>query len=318
MKIISSFVVVAAALAAGVPSASAQFGGLGGPGSITGTGTAQIERLPEVMRMRVIVTAKGSTLEEALAALKDKTEAAKSQLATLGADKGGVKLDEPQIAVENSDRRRQMEMMMAQRLRGGKRSAKKDETKQPVAVSSTLTAEWPLQAKSGEELLVAATALQEKVKAADLAGAKEASKLTPEEQEALEEMEAQGFDPYGGEEAKPGEPMFLFVASIAEADREKAEAEAFQKAKQHATRLAKAAGAGLGKLTSLAGDSQPGVDESDYANPYAGYAQPAAYRMLQMMRSGDQPDAESEALGATPAKVTYRVTMTASFELKAP
>jgi hypothetical protein len=211
-----------------------------------------------------------------------------------------------------------MEMMMAQRLRGGKRSPKKEETKQPVAVSSTLIAEWPLDAKTAEALLVAATALQEKVKAADLAGAKEASKLTLEEQEALEEMEAQGFDPYGGgEEAKPGEPMFLFVASIAEADREKAEAEAFQKAKQHATRLAKAAGAGLGKLTSLAGDSQPGVDEGDYANPYGGY-NAAAYRMLQAMRSGGQPDAELEALGATPAKVTYRVTMTASFELKAP
>ncbi len=317
MKIISSFLVLAATLAAGVPSVSAQFGGLGGPGTIAGTGVAQIERLPEVMRMRVVVTAKGSTLAEALAALKDKTEAAQSQLATLGALQGSVKLDEPQIAVENNDRRRQMEMMMAQRLRGGKRSAKKEETKQPVAVSSTLTAEWAMKAKTGEELLVAATALQEKIKAADLAGAKEASKLTPEEQEALEEMESQGFSSYGEEEAKPGEPVFLFVTPIAEADREKAEAEAFQKARQHAARLAKAAGAGLGKLMSLAGDSQPGVDESDYPNPYGGY-NVAAYRMLQTMRTGGQPDSAPEALGATPAKVTYRVTMTASFELTIP
>ncbi|HUE72545.1 MAG TPA: SIMPL domain-containing protein [Pirellulaceae bacterium] len=315
MKSIASFLALAAALVAGVPSVSAQFGGLGGPGTITGTGVSQIERLPEVMRMRVVVTAKGSTLEEALAALKDKTEAANSQLSTLGAEKESVKLDPPQIAAESSDRRRQVEMMMAQRLRGGKRSAKKEETKQPVAVSTTLTAEWPLQSKTGEELLVAATALQDKIKAADLAGAKEASQLTPEEQEALEEMESQGYNPYGDQEAKPGEPIFLFVAAIAEADREKADAEAFQKARQHAARLAKAAGAGLGKLQSLAGAGQAGVDESEYANPYANVA---AYRMLQAMQAGGQPDSESEAIGTTPAKVTYRVTMTAGFELTTP
>lgn len=316
MKIISSFLALAA-LAAGVPAVRAQFGDLGGPGTISGTGVAQIERLPEVMRMRVVVTAKGGTLEEALAALKDKTDAAKSQLATLRAEKGSVTLDSPQIAAENSDPRRQMEMMMAQRLRGGKRSAKKEETKQPVAVSTTLTAEWPLQTKTAEELLVAATALQDKIKAADLAGAKEASQLTPEEQEALEEMESQGYNPYGDQVAKPGEPIFLFVAAIADADREKAEAEAYQKAKQNAARLAKAAGAGLGKLQSLAGTSQPGVDESEYANPYGGYNM-AAYRMLQAMQAGGQPDSESEAIGTTPAKVIYRVTMTAGFELTTP
>jgi hypothetical protein len=206
--------------------------------------------------------------------------------------------------------------MMAQRLRGGKRSAKKEETKPPVAVSTTLTAHWPLQSETGEELLLAATALQDKIKAADLAGAKETSQLTPEEQEALEEMESQGYNPYGDQEAKPGEPMFLFVAAIAEADREKAEAEAFQKAKQHAARLAKAAGAGLGKLQSLTGAGQTGVDESEYANPY-GY-NVAAYRMLQAMQAGGQPESETEAIGATPAKVTYQVTITAGFELTTP
>lgn len=317
MKTIASFAALVAALAAGVPSASAQFGGLAGPGTITGTGVSQIERIPEVMRMSVVVTAKGGTIEEALAALKDKTDAAKSQLSTLAADKESVEIEPPQIAVENADPRRQMEMMMAQRLRGGKRAAKKEETKQPVAVSSTLTAEWKLQAKTGEELLVAATSLQEKIKAADLAGAKETSQLTPEEQEALEEMEAQGYDPYGGQEAKPGEPTFLFVASISETEREKAEAEAFQKAKQNAARLAKAAGAGLGKLQSLAGAAQPGADETDYASVYGGYNM-AAYRMLQAMQGGGQPDSESEAIGMTPAKVTYRVTMTAGFELTTP
>jgi hypothetical protein len=286
-------------------------------GLVSGTGAVQIERLPEMMRMRVVVTAKGSTLEEALAALKDKTDAAKGQLATLGAAKDSVNVDAPQVAAETNDQRRQMQMMMAQRLRGNRRPPKKEETKPPVSLSATVTAEWPLAAKSVEELLVAATALQEKVVAADLAGAKEAdNNLTPEEQEALEEMEDEMAMAYGGEEeAKPGEPVFLFVAAIAEAEIDKARAEAFQKAKSDAASLAKAAGAKLGKLSSVSGEAGAGIDTEDYV--YGGYDS-AAYQMMRRMQAGVRAagaEPAPEAIGATPGKVIFQVTMTASFEL---
>ncbi len=288
---------------------AAQFGG---NGTVSGNGVVTIERQPTQMRMKVVVTAKGSDLKAALAALKDKLDAAKVQLKALGADQASVKSDPAAIAAE-AGRNRQLEMMMAQRLRG-KRAAKKADTKPPVSVSTTLVASWPLPAAQGEELLIAATALQDKIKAADLAGAKEADNLTPEEQELADELADQGFNPYSGEEEiKPGEPIFLFVAPLTAADREQALAEGFAKAKEKAARLAKAAGAELGALKFL-GDQEMSADE-EYPGGYSYNSR--SYQMMQLMRGsrGDQEDA-TEAIGVQPAKVSYRLTVTASFDLK--
>lgn len=303
-------------------TARGQFGRADGAGTVSGLGTVAIERVPQTMRMKIVVSAKGSDLKEALAALKDRLDAAKAQLATLGADKASVKADPPQIAVEDPNRRRQMEMMMAQRLRGGGRKpGKKEETKPPVAVTATLSAEWPLKAPAGEELLVASAELQEKIKEADLAGVKEQSALSPEEQELAEELGADAMSMmYGGEEeAKPGEPMFYYVAPISAADRDKALADAFEKAKTRAARLAKAAGADLGELKSLSDTESDASDESLAVNsPYGGYNS-QLYRMMQMMRGQREGQVELvEAVGAQPTKVVYRVMVTASFDLKRP
>src|SRR5439155_24818128 len=125
---------------------------------------------PEGMRMKIVLTAKGKDLKEALATLKDRTDAARAQLATLGADKASIKSETPQLSAGKTNQQRQMEMMMAQRLRGGGGGKKpKKEEKQPVNVSTTLTAQWPLKAKEPEELLVTASVLQDKIKAAELA-----------------------------------------------------------------------------------------------------------------------------------------------------
>ena len=119
---------------------------------------------------------------------------------------------------------------------------------------------------------------------------------------------------YGDDEGiKPGEPMFVFVTPIAPADREKALAEGFQKAKSRAARLAKAAGAELGALKSL-NDSESDASDESNGSPY-GYDR-QAYQMMQMMRGG--MDELAEAIGAQPTNVVYRVTVTASFDLKQP
>jgi len=298
-------------------TALGQFGP--GDGAVSGNGTGELQRLPEIMRMRIVITSKGKDLNEALAGLKDRLAAAKTQVTALGADKAKTSSDEPQLAIENNDRRRQMEMMMAQRMRGGRRpAAKKEEVKPPVSVSTTLTAEWPLKATAGEQLLVAATALQDKIKAADLAGTKEQSKLSPEEQELADELAAEQMNMYSGDDApKPGEPMFMFVAPVSTAEREKLLAEAFQKAKDRATRLAKAAGAELGALRHLGDNEMDASDEMFVNNPYMGGSN-SAYRMMQMMRGNRTGQEElSEAVGAQPGKVTYRVMVNASFGLKA-
>jgi len=212
-----------------------------------------------------------------------------------------------------------MEMMMAQRMRGGRRpAAKKEEVKPPVSVSTTLSAHWPLKAVSGEQLLIAATALQDKIKAADLAGMKEQSKLSPEEQELADELAAEQTGMYSGDETpKPGEPLFMFVASISADERDKLLAEGFKKAKDHAGRLAKAAGAELGLLRTLGDNELDASDEALMNDPFAGSN--SNYRMMQMMRAsrgGLSPEELSEAVGSQPGKVIYRVMVTASFDLK--
>jgi uncharacterized protein YggE len=285
--------------------------------AVTATGVGELSRLPERMRLKIVVSAKGKDTAEALAQLKDRLTAAKAQLGMLGADKASISADEPQPTPEDPNRRRQIEMLMAQRMRGGRRpTAKKEETKPPVSLSATLSAEWPLQAKSGDELLVSTAALQDKIKAADLAGLKEQSKLSPEEQELAEELQGE-LNMYSGDEGpKAGEPMFLFVAPIPAAEREKLLAEGFTKAKAQAARLAKAAGVELGALRSLSDNEIDASDESMGMNAaFGGY--PASYRMLQMMRGGRATQNENaEAIGAQPGKLTYRVMVTASFALK--
>ena len=291
-----------------------QYGPSGGV--VSGSGTVSIERMPEGMRMSIILTAKGKDLKEALASLKDRTEAAKAQLATLGVDKTSVKSESPQISAGMTTQQRQMEMMMAQRLRGGGSKKPKKEEKPQVSVSTTLTAQWPLKAKETEELLIVANALQEKIKAADLAGNKDA-KLSPEEEEALAEMEESGYSRFGGEEGpKPGEPTFYFYTAITDAEKENSLAEAFKKAKDKAARVAKAAGSGLGKLASLT-ETEATADPDDYRSAYGG--DPYAYQMMQQLRRGGGDDSgPAEGVGIQPGKVTYRVSVHAAFELKSP
>ena len=112
---------------------------------------------------------------------------------------------------------------------------------QTVTVTGSLTAEWPLEAKSQEQLLLLAQGIEEKIKAADLSGSQEVQKLSPEEEELAEEAK-QAMGRYGEQPPPLGQPTFLFVAVLSKQDRQKAMAEAFKKAAAEAADLAKAAG----------------------------------------------------------------------------
>lgn len=283
------------------------------PGQVSGTGTASIDRMPQVMRMQVNLLAKGSKLEDALKELKEREGSARTQLAALGAAKDSIRVESPQVSSGQTEQQRQVAMFIAQRTRNSRRKTAKAAVA-PVSMAALLTAEWPLQAETVEDLLLAVHGIQEKVKAADLAGAKEASKLSPEEQELLEEMESGGYGGYSGEEGQPGEPMFVFVSPITGEERDKALAEAFEKARQSATRLARAAEADLGALRLLSDDAPMTSDYSEYA-AYGGDAR--SYQLMQLMQARRPLDPDRiEAMAAQPGRVTYRVNVTASFDLK--
>jgi uncharacterized protein YggE len=290
------------------------------PGTVSGNAHVTISRQPETMRVQIALQGKGATLKDALTAVKSRGDAARKQLTTLGAAKDSIKVESPKVAEKNdqqNQRQMRMQMMMMQRMRqGGKAAApKKAKTAEPILVSAMLTAEWKLDAKSPDELLLSVHSLQEKIKAADLAGTKDAEKLSAEQEEMLEEMEDQM--QFGSDnEPKPGEPVFMFISRISDADREKALAEAFQKAKTQATRVAKAAGAELGSLKSLTASSSSAGGYNQYGN----YNQ-HAYRAIQLARQAqgideDGSDDETEAMGVEPGPVKITVTVMASFDLK--
>ncbi|HEV3340414.1 MAG TPA: SIMPL domain-containing protein [Pirellulales bacterium] len=299
-------------------NASAQFGAAqaGGPPNVSGNGTAVIERQPELLRMEVDVLAKGKDLKDALGKLKQRRKAAEEQLAKLGAEAKSIRFGTPGIAPPENDQQKQMQLMMRQRMmqrRGARRPSEKPAPTPPVAVSMSLTAEWPLKAEEAEPLLIASHDLEEKIKAADLAGRKAAEDLSPEEEEAEEENDEQ--DPqvyYGGQpQAKPGEPRFVYVSTISDMDRAKALAEAFERAKAEAGGLAKAASADLGSLLQLAGGNESGVDSDAYEQWGGSYQ----YRMFQRAQRASSDD-KVEAVGPQPGPLKYHVTVTATFALK--
>jgi hypothetical protein len=173
-------------------------------------------------------------------------------------------------------------------------------------VTLQLTAEWPLDTTDHERLLAFCHDLQTKVVAADLAGLNEPKQLSPEEQESAEESQEPTI--YGSdEEQKPGEPKFVYVGKISEADRQQALKQAFSEAKNQAQRVAAAAGAELGKLSSLSGTAGNAGADNDYA---------AMYQLMRQARMASTADSENEAISPTPDAVNFQIVVQATFALK--
>jgi uncharacterized protein YggE len=294
--------------------AAAQMAAPGAPPHVDGTGEAVIERSPDTLRLSMQLMAKNMQIKQCLSHLKDRGEAARTQLVSLGATKDSIKIGSPRIDETQATYRKQMEMMMAQQMRQrGKK--KKAELVFPTVIAAQLTAEWPLSGKSVDEILILSHDLSEKIKAADLSGSKKSEKLLPEEEEVMEESDAMSnYQRYNQGNEKPGEPVFLFVSTIPADVQEKACADAFRKAKANATRLAKSADASLGRLLSLRkDDSFNGFDMENFRGDGAEYAQ---YVALSRQSGKLRPDA-SEAVGPTPDKIEHRVRVVVSFELRA-
>lgn len=288
-------------------------------GTISGNGVVVLKREPQILRLQIDLIAKGKSLTDAIETLKARREAARKQLTDLGAAPASIEFADMQVVPGKTDQQRQMEMMIRQRMRAsGKATTKEADKSGPLTVSVNLKAEWPLQAGSAEERLLRAHELQEKIRAADLAGQKADEQLSPEEQEAAEESEEAQMRVYESNEGpKPGEPVFFYVCKIPDADRAKALAEAFAKAKAQAAQFAEAAGVTLGALRHLGSGSGGALgmdyeDMSAYSNPtYARYV----YPLLQRARAS-QGEVIDEAIGVQAGTVTMRVSVSAAFAIK--
>ncbi|MDA1054310.1 MAG: SIMPL domain-containing protein [Planctomycetota bacterium] len=299
-------------LALSTTAAWAQFGaqlGEAGPGTVSGMGTVSVKQKPTLLRMTIQLQEKGKTVQESLAKLKDRRDAAVLQLQELGAKKDDIVASDPTLSAGQTEEEQQMQQMMMQQMRARGRAPRGLQVPKSVATSTTLTVEWPLTMETNEELLLFADTLQEKIKAADLAGLNEPKQLTPEEEELQAEMEETMSDySYGSEQAKPGEPSFVYVARISEDERAKALAAAFDKAKAQAQRLAVAARAKLGALSSVSGGTSQSNDD---AYGYNGYAV-----QMMMAQAASSSDDENEAMTASPGMVTFQVMVNAAFRLE--
>ncbi|MFW6124554.1 MAG: SIMPL domain-containing protein [Pirellulales bacterium] len=287
--------------------------------TVAGMGVVTLSRPPQLLRMHVELTGKAETLDEALAQLKTRREAALLQLEMLKADMDSVETEAPRIAAGQSQQQRQMEQMIRERMRSrSQRMPAGLAGSEAVAVSMTLRAEWPLEAKTPEQVLRRAEAIRQQIKEADLAGSEDEDELSPEAEELAEEMAGMS-DGYGFDEsaAKEGEPLFLFVARVSDADRETALAEAFAKARKQARSLAHAADADLGPLVSLAGH---GTGQSDMSGDQYGYEYQAYMRRLAgqsaMGMAFDQNAAE--AMGLSPKSLSFKFRVRAYFTLASP
>jgi hypothetical protein len=285
-----------------------------GSSKVHGSGMASVERMPEVMRVQVQLVAKKPTLADALAALAERREAVKGVLPTLGAAAESITIETPQVTDGAAVMKNYAELTarMGRTKRGNKGAA----PTLPTTATAVLTVEWPLTAADAEELIKVAHEIQAKVKEADLGGAKDAAKRTPEEEELLAEMEE--MSSYSSNEKRPlGEPVFSFVAKIDAKEKARLTAEAFDKAKTDAGEVAEAAGGMLGRAMSVHRAAVMHPMGHGYSmhmgNPFGG-------GMYDEYGSGGGviPAADNEATSPTPAKVKYAVQVEADFHVEFP
>ena len=192
------------------------------------------------------------------------------------------------------------------------------QTPQTVTVSATLTAQWPLEGESLEQMLLISQGIQEKIKAADLAGVKESETAAAEEEELSEEARQMADQFNGEQQEQPGEAHFVYVATLSKAEREKAMAKAFKKADQEASNMAKAAGVLRGPLVGLSGvcSGQSEIGE----NSYISYGQSGAgnfmRRILLQQTDGNSEEKQDEAMSVEPSMLRFNCCATAVFQVE--
>lgn len=277
---------------------------------MTGVGSVEITRQPNTLLMTLTLRGRGPDVIKSLESLNARKEKALDKLNQLGANEDTIEFGEPTLSSGMSQQQQQMQQMLRQHMRASGR----DEVEVPdvLTVSRQLSAEWPLSAKTSDELLIQVVALTKKIREADVAGSKEADELTPEEQELAEEME--GLQQQMGmseDESDPGDPQFVYLSKISEEEYNAGISDAFKKAEKKAGLLATATGTKLGPLWTVAvrdSESQARMQQRNWQyNRYGrAYAEPDV----------DLSEGQRAAIGYQPGEVTYTIYVQAAFRLE--
>jgi uncharacterized protein YggE len=311
-----------------------------GGGTVQGMGEVTVKVQPTVLRMEMTLHYQDKTLEGALKGLKERRAEVTAKLQELMAENNSirwtgpksVKIEQPPTAgtgpsLDPYSGRTPVPPpgivappfspppAPTLRIPGG-------ETAAPAwgayAVSTTFSADWPLEAEGAEGLLIAAQKLQEKILAADLLGSK------PNEKGRGDRGAAQVVGPTAVEPYTPpplpndypaasfytpsagapsGAPRFVYVARISVQQRKAALAEACAEAKIQAAELAEAAGAKLGAVASL-------------KHNIVGITPGSGYGPQVFERCGIAVLNDDEGIGLLPGEIRLRIQVQAQFELQ--
>jgi len=149
-------------------------------GTVTESGTAILEKQPDLLRMQIKIFAQDRTLRRALERLKLRLKKVQEEIAKVETKTSLIQVGEAEIASSKTDQQRQMERMIAQQLKQRGEDAKGEKKlKRPIQVAATVTVEWPLKAKSIEELLVESHLLKEQIEKIEFNNADELEQFTP-------------------------------------------------------------------------------------------------------------------------------------------
>jgi uncharacterized protein YggE len=270
--------------------------------TVTVTGSATGTYRPDVLRVKVLLTADGKDAAAAVAALAAKREGVRKGLADAGASSVAFSPTNTGAAALTPQQRQMAALMAAQR---GNHHAP---STQPglVTVSTVATADFPLSAAaSDDEALVAGLGLEGKVKAA-VASSAQRRVLSPEEQEAAEEGAAEQSNPMMPAAAKPGEPDFTFVHKLSPDERAKLTTDAVAQARGDADRLARATGGTLGAVVDVTARAGGGADSD---NPIAAIIQ------AETGAASAPPAASGEVADAQPGTLSSTVQVTVKYAL---
>jgi hypothetical protein len=185
------------------------------------------------------------------------------------------------------------------------------ETHQIIA---TLTARWSLPSSDPQKVYLFVHGLTENLKKAPAADKEETKKLSPEEQEILEEMESAAGPaaPVAtGTSATPGAAFTLvYFGRLPKQQRDLALREAYQRARAEAEAMATAAGVRIGPLASLQEDLQ---NPSPFRSSHFG----VDYHVYQLLRKHEalRQDEPGLAIALSPDELFCPVALVARFKI---
>jgi len=277
---------------------------------ISGEGVEQIAVMPDTVRATTVIQEKGTALKDLLAALRQRSGEIEAGLKKLGAVEGSIKVVGPKIRKVTAEQMRQLREMM-QRFRRKKIEKKAKE----ITVSMTVSAEWPLKGEGLDAQILEVADLETKI--TEVVTPKEEESDEDEEDEEDEDEDEEDLDEYydrysGEQQMKPGTVVMVYLKRISKEEIEKARKVAFKKAREDAEEIAAVAGFTLGKLTSV-NRGYLGA-EMDEEEDWSGHAY-AYSRYLRRARTGTAKGGEAEAMSPTLKQLSYRVSMSASWQL---